>query len=271
MSTTQTFSSCPAKVARSVYQYGVHYMEFECQGTHSITFQGAEAVKLLPFADPSSGDYFFWSNMGDESNPTLSQTFDLTGVSGPVSLAFKTWYDLETDYDYVFISATMDGENWDILNSKTCTTDNPSGNSFGCGWNGESDGWMDEQVDLSAYAGQKVTVQFDYVTDAAVNGKGFALDDIHIDAIGYASDFEQDAGGWNALGFARVQNRLPQTYSLRLIRIGKQTSVSTITLDSNNHAEIPFTIGEGVDRVVLVISGTTPFTREKASYQLNIQ
>ena len=271
MSTTQTFSSCPAKVARSVYQYGVHYMEFECQGTHSITFQGAEAVKLLPFADPSSGDYFFWSNMGDESNPTLSQTFDLTGVSGPVSLAFKTWYDLETDYDYVFISATMDGENWDILNSKTCTTDNPSGNSFGCGWNGESDGWMDEQVDLSAYAGQKVTVQFDYVTDAAVNGKGFALDDIHIDAIGYASDFEQDAGGWNALGFARVQNRLPQTYSLRLIRIGKQTIVSTITLDSNNHAEIPFTIGEGVDRVVLVISGTTPFTREKASYQLNIQ
>ena len=116
-----------------------------------------------------------------------------------------------------------------------------------------------------------MTVQFDYVTDAAVNGKGFALDDIHIDAIGYASDFEQDAGGWNALGFARVQNRLPQTYSLRLIRIGKQTIVSTITLDSNNHAEIPFTIGEGVDRVVLVISGTTPFTREKASYQLNIQ
>lgn len=104
----------------------------------------------------------------------LTQEFDLTAVTGPAELTFKTWYDLEEDYDYVYISATTDGTSWDILDSETCTSENPSGNSYGCGWNAQSTGWIDEAVDLSDYVGQKVTLQFDYVTDAAVNGKGMA-------------------------------------------------------------------------------------------------
>ena len=271
MSASQTVSSCPADLSREVFQYGVNYIEIDCPGTYTLSFTGLQSVKLLPFDGPTSGDYFFWSNAGDESNMSLSHSFDLSSISGPVYFNFNTWYDLETDYDYVFISASTDGQNWDILQSETCTESNPSGNSYGCGWNGQSDGWIAESVDLSAYAGQTVTVRFDYVTDAAVNGKGFALDDPEIQAIGYASDLEADGGGWDAAGFVRVQNLLPQTYSLRLITIGRNPTVTVIPLQADMRASLPIEIGGGTERVVLVISGTTPVTREKAYYNLNLR
>lgn len=186
-------------------------------------------------------------------------------------LSFKTWYDLEEDYDYVFISASTDGKHWQILDSLTCTTENPSGNSYGCGWNGSSGDWIEERVDLSAFAGTEVTLRFDYVTDAAVNGIGMAMDDFRLDAIGYASDLEQDAGGWEGAGFVRLMNALPQTYSLSVISEGNQTSVENISLEADNSTTFEVTIGGDVEKIVLVVSGTTPFTREKAPYQVEVR
>ena len=263
-------SECPATETADVSQFGTDYIEISCAGQHTLKFQGKTEVSLLPFAAPTSGDYFYWSNIGDESNPRLTQTFDLTRISSPVTLEFKTWYDLEEDYDYVFVSASTDGNNWEILNSNTCTTANPSGNSYGCGWNGLSGGWISEAVDLSSYAGQQVTIQFDYVTDAAVNGKGFTLDDFRIDAIGYSSDLESDGGGWKAEGFVRVQNTLPQTYAVTIIRQGKSTTVEQLRLDEFNIGQLEFEVGVDVQNVVVVVSGTSPITREKAAYQIQI-
>ncbi|MFZ3070396.1 MAG: hypothetical protein WA110_04655 [Anaerolineaceae bacterium] len=268
---SQEVNSCPDHILRDVYQYGVNYIEIDCPGAHTLTFTGTQAVNILPFSVPASGEYFFWSNMGDESNMSLTQTFDLGNVSGPAALTFKTWYDLEQDYDYVFASASTDGVNWDILRSENCTTDNSSGNSYGCGWNGTSNGWIDESLDLSAYAGSKVTIRFDYVTDAAVNGKGMALDDFSIAAIDYHNDLEGDMGGWEADGFVRLQNMLPQTYSVSLISMGKNLQVQVVPLSQTNTAEIQFEINRDVEKVILVVSGTTPITREKAVYQTQIQ
>jgi hypothetical protein len=97
------------------------------------------------------------------------------------------------------------------------------------------------------------------------------LDDPEIQAIGYASDLEADGGGWDAAGFVRVQNLLPQTYSLRLITIGRNPTVTVIPLQADMRASLPIEIGGGTERVVLVISGTTPVTREKAYYNLNLR
>jgi bacillopeptidase F (M6 metalloprotease family) len=201
----------------------------------------------------------------------LSQQFDLISVSGPISLSFKTWYDLEEDYDYVFLSATTDQQKWDILQTPSCTSDNPSGNSYGCGYNGTSLGWITEVVDLSAYAGKVVTLQFDYVTDAAVNGTGFFIDDFRIDTIGYVSDLEQDEGGWNAEGFVRIQNVLPQSFDLAIITYGDEVSIQHMTVDENNGLSAQITIDRSVDSVVIVVSGTTPYTRLKAAYQLELK
>lgn len=269
----KTVLDCPAQVNGSVYQFGVDYIEIDCANLQSIKINASEAVNLLPFNAPSSGEYFVWSNVGDESNASLSQTFDLTSVTGEAELTFKTWYDLEEDYDYIYISASTDGTNWEILNSENCTTANPSGNSYGCGWNGMTAGWIDETVDLSKYAGRQVTLRFDYVTDAAVNGKGMAIDDLAIDAIGYATDLETDLGGWTAEGFVRVQNKLPQTMNVSIVTYSKNGGVSVDQRSFQGEILISGSELGGADaeKIVLVISGTTPFTREKANYSIDLE
>ena len=269
-SPTTLINTCPiGTLAFDVKQHGVDYIKFDCSGEHTLTFTGNQTVPILP-TSPHSGEYFFWSNMGDHSNMSLEQTFDLTNVSGPIELSFYTWYDLEEDYDYLFVTASTDDENWQILDTPSCTIEDPSGNSYGCGLNGSSNGWRQETVDLSLFAGEEVTIRFDYITDAAVNGVGLAVDDIRVDAIDYFTDFETDEGGWQGDGFVRIQNTLPQTYRGSLISFGEEVTVTPIILDQNNQAVVDVTIGGEVDSIVLVISGTTPFTRQAADYQIDI-
>jgi hypothetical protein len=66
-------------------------------------------------------------------------------------------------------------------------------------------------------------------------------------------------------------NALPQTYSLTMISVGKQTRVQNISLEADNSTTFEVTIDEDVEKIVLVVSGTTPFTREKAVYQVEVR
>jgi immune inhibitor A len=127
-------------------------------------------------------------------------------------------------------------------------------------------------VDLSPYAGQKVQLRFEYVTDAAVNGEGLMVDDISVPAVNYATDFEADNGGWEAAGFARVENVLPQTFRLALItkKSGGETTVTPVTLNAENVADFPVDLQSG-DTATLVVTGTTRFTREPAVYSLEVK
>lgn len=268
--TTKDVSSCPSSISSTVSQYGVDYIEISCPGDYTLTFTGTEQVGLIP-VNAYSGSYFFWSNMGDESNMRLSREFDLTNITAPINLSYHVWYDLEEDYDYLYLSAREDGQDWQILNTPSCTTTNPSGNSYGCGYNGSSNGWIEETVDLSQYAGKVVTLQFDYVTDAAVNGVGLFIDDISLEALNYSSDLEVDEGGWQSDGFVRIMNALPQTYQLSLITMGQNTVVNQFALDENNSITLNLSIDQDTDRVILVISGSTPYTRQKATYQVDIK
>jgi hypothetical protein len=264
------FTTCPSRVSANVYQFGVDYIEFNCPGEHTITFNGMQQVGLIPI-NAYSGSYFYWSNMGDESNMRLTREFDLTNIASPIFLTYQVWYDLEEDYDYLYLSATTDNSTWQIVTTPSCTNANPSGNNYGCGYNGSSNGWKEEIVDLSQFAGQKVTLQFDYVTDAAVNGVGLFLDDIQLDVVNYHTDLEQDDGGWNAEGFVRIMNALPQTYSISLIKIGNGTEVNHLTLNELNSVQIDVAIGGDIEKVVMVISGTTPYTRLKAEYHIDVK
>ena len=182
---------------------------------------------------------------------------------------FRAWYDIETDYDYVYLEVSEDGETWQIITTPSGTGEDPSGNSYGWGYNGVSSEWIEESIDLSQYAGRKVFVRFEYVTDAAVNGEGFLLDDVSVEALNYKSDFEADEGGWVAEGFVRVQNDLPQTFRLALILSG-DSSVRMIPVNPDQTAEIPLSLKSG-ESAYLVITGTTRFTRETASYQIEIR
>jgi hypothetical protein len=269
-STTETLTTCDTDWNnRSVNQYGADYIQIGCGRDFTIDFQGTFDVGVLP-QDAHSGKYAFWSNKGDESDMTLTQSFDFTSVSGPLEMSFYTWYDIESDYDYLYLTASEDGTDWEIVDTPSCTSNDPSGNSFGCGYNGTTSSWVEETVDLSKYAGKQVQLRFEYITDAAVNGEGFLIDDIAIPAIGYATDFETDAGGWENAGWVRIQNAIPQTYELTLITIGTDTKVERITLDEDQTAKITVNGGE-FDDIYLLVSGTSRFTRQKAVYRFMIQ
>jgi immune inhibitor A len=268
---TQAFNDCPANYTGTVKQYGVDYIRFSCKGTYTLHFEGSTQTTLLP-VDAHSGKMAFWSNKGNESDMTITREFDFSNTSGPVTLKYQTWYDLEKDWDYTFVEASTDGgKTWQILTTPSGTDTDPSGNSYGWGYTGTSNGWIEESVDLSQYAGKKVQLRFEYITDAAVNGEGFMVDDISIPEINYSTDFEADDGGWLAAGFARVENVLPQTFRLALITKGGETKVQTVTVNPDQTADISLDFGNGVDDAILVVSGMTRFTRGEGSYSITVK
>jgi len=276
-SVTESFQICPLDtVQREVSQYGGDYISFRCRGDYTLHFEANSQVGVLA-EGPHSGNYAYYSNKGDESDMTLTRTFDFRDHSGDLTLSYWTWYDLEQDYDYLYLTASLDGESWQILTTPSGTPEDPSGNSFGWGYNGFSGGgddprWIQESVDISQFAGKQVQIRFEYITDAAVNGEGFLLDDITIPETGYSTDFESDDGGWLANGFVRIQNSLPQTLRLALISLGSGgTTVQKFELSGANAIDIPLSFNRDVEEVVLVVSGTTRFTRQKAIYQFSIQ
>jgi hypothetical protein len=269
-SPTETISNCPTgTLDRDVSQYGTDYIEITCEGKLNLTFQGTSEVSLVP-ENAKSGDYAIWSNEGDTSDMKLSQDFDFTKVSGPIEMSYSTWFDIEKDYDYLYLEASTDGQTWSLLKTPSGTDTDPTGANYGWGYTGTTNGWVKETVDLSSFAGKKVTLRFEYVTDAAVNGEGLLLDDVSIPAIQYSTDFETDEGGWTADGFVRMENRLPQTYRVSLIQYGNETKVTPVEIDANGRAEVSLDLGGDVDSAVLVVSGTTRFTRQKADYQVSV-
>ena len=268
---TESVSNCPSSVLdRSVNQYGIDYININCSGDHTIHFSGSTISGLLP-AEAYSGDYVFWSNKGDESDMTLTREFDFTGVSGPIKLSYQTWYNIEEEWDYLYLEASTDGGvTWEILKTPSGTDSNPSGNAYGWGYTGASGDWIREEVDLSQFAGQKVQLRFEYVTDAAVNEEGLMLDDISVDALNYQSDLEADNGGWDAAGFVRIKNVLPQTYRLTLITKGDTTTVTHIQVNPDQTADIPLSLNSG-DEAILIVTGTTRFTTIPAPYQIEVK
>jgi hypothetical protein len=272
-SDTEGFNICPTGVnVRNVNQYGVDYIRISCPGEYMLHLEGSTTTRVVP-AEAHSGTRFFWTNKGNNSAMTLTQEFDLRGVSGDVEMTYWTWYDIENDYDYVYVEASTDGELWEILNTPSGTDYNPTGGSYGWGYTGQSDVWLQETVDLSAYAGQVVSLRFEYITDMAVNGEGLLLDDISIPALDYASDFETDDGGWQAEGFVRIANQIPQTFRLALItNTDSGTRVEIVQPNAQQSFDIPIRIGQdGVNDVVLVVTATARYTRESTTYQFEIR
>jgi hypothetical protein len=276
ISATQTIDKCPrGPQDGSVSQYGPEYIDISCPGDHVIAFAGSTVTPVLP-VEAHSGRYAFWSNTGDESDMTLTRDFDFTGVNGPIAFSFWTWYDLEKGYDYLYLEASGDGSHWNILKTSSCTDKDLSGNSYGCAYTARSGGgdtaqWINQSVDLSQYAGHSVQLRFEYVTDAALNGQGLLLDDLSIMAAGYTTDLEADDGGWKPNGFARIDNVLPQTFRLLLIRKGANApSVQSIAVKPDQSADIPISLASG-ESATLIITGTQRFTRLPASYTLEVK
>jgi len=272
---TEDFADCPvAATPFTVNQYGIDVLRISCRGEYRLRFQGQTMIRVLP-QDPPTGSWAFWSNRGNVSNMRLTRAFDLRSADAPIELSYRLWYDIEEDWDYVYLEASTDGgTSWEILRTPSGTGTDPSGNSYGWGYTGTSGGetaaWIEEQVDLSNYAGQEILLRFEYVTDASVNGNGLLLDDVALPAIGYEESFESGEAGWQAEGFVRLYNRLPQSYRLMLVERGAETRVQELRLNEYNQAEVPLQLGGTYDEAFLVVTGTARASWEPAPYQVEI-
>lgn len=266
---TETLTCDSEWQTRTVSQFGSDYIAINCPGAFRVELVGGEVVPLLP-VEPYSGKTYFWSNYGDSSSMTLRQTFDLRNIEGDITLKYWSWFDLESDYDYLYLIASTDGKNWENLNPSRCTREDPTGSNYGCGYNGRSNGWLNESVDLTRYSGDQVTLQFKYVTDLAVNGDGFVIDDVSIEAIQYFTDFEKDNGGWEGEGFVRIENTLPQNFGYTALSSSvledqeKLISIGGLNINQTlNQTNQDF-------QTVIVINGLTRYTRIPAEYRIRI-
>jgi len=263
----------PVSSSGEVHQYATDYVELRGSDPLTLRFTGSTQVGLMDTV-PYSGQYLWWSNRGDDSDMMLTRAFDLSAVS-EATLEFWTWYDLEEDWDYAYVEISSDGgETWEILTTPSGTPENPNGNSFGFGYTGRSGGaeplWIQEVVDLSPYAGHQVLIRFEMITDDAVNRPGFALDDIAIPEIGYFSDFETDGDGWEAAGFVRHANVLPQRWLVQLVLFGSETTVERLELEADQTGEWTVPLDRGARRAIVTISGLAPVTTELATYKYEI-
>src|SRR5439155_5601103 len=187
----------------------------------TIDFSGGVRTKVLP-TDPHSGATLWWSDRADGLDSRLTRTIDLAKATTP-TLSYWTWYEIEKDYDYAYVAVSTDGgAHWTTLPAPATTKDDPNGDNLGNGFTDVSGGgrtpvWIQQQVDLAAYAGKEVQLRFEYVTDGALSLHGMALDDITISG-GVLNDDAESDNGWQASGFVRSTNAVSQRFLVQLLR-----------------------------------------------------
>ncbi len=178
--------------------------------------------------DPVTGEYYAVAKSNDEGYQRLRRTIDLSDATSGADLSLKLSYDTEPDFDYVFVEAHTVGQddwttlpdanghtsddvgascdiNWDTLhpflahyqtntNKSQASGDEDCTNTGTTGaWNaatGNSGGYQDWKVDLSAYKGKQVELSITYAQDFAVSGLGVFLDDVTLTKDGTAGPTE---------------------------------------------------------------------------------
>ncbi len=256
-------------------QYAPEYLDLtSLSGPLRLRFQGLAENRLLPLmvgwagsTEHEAGSRCWWSNSGDSISSTLGRAVDLRGLSR-ATLAYQVWYDLEEDWDYVYLEVSLDrGRTWQILLTPDASQRNPIGNSFGPGYTGGSGGWLDQRVDLAPYAGQRVLLRFHYVTDDAVNGAGLCLRRISVAEAGLADD---DLA-WQPDGFILTDNRVKQDYTVQVVQMGPENRVTPLALNGDNAGELLVPNVPATERLVVVVTAQAPRTRLPAPYTLTVE
>lgn len=200
--------------------YGTRFFSVGCRdGGAKISVAFEPTVPLTSIAEPNDGP-FFWSGAESNSVASLERTFDLPANAAPIRFSFSIRYDLEMDYDYLYLLASIDnGASWRMLPLPGGREDRTSGFNLGNGLSGRNGSWERMELDLSEFAGERLTLRFDVVTDQAVCGDGVFLDDFRIDAIGYVDPVdtvETGETGWKTSrnGFFVMENRLPLPFGV---------------------------------------------------------
>jgi Zinc carboxypeptidase/Immune inhibitor A peptidase M6 len=133
-----------------------------------------------------------WTTLVDRNGHT---TDDLSGNSSCPQIPITDEHPFMEHY------VTLHPESSPGAGDATCSNGGTTG-TFNAA-NGNSGGFVDFDVDLSAYAGKQVEVSITYVSDEGVQGLGVFVDDAKITADGTTlteTSFEDGLGGWEVPG-----------------------------------------------------------------------
>jgi len=268
--TAGELTTLPTDFSDTVQPFGVDYISVSAGDFH-LDFRGEAQVALAPFSS-MPGDAFWWSNRGDNDDMTLTREVDLTGVS-EAALHASLWYSIEEGYDFAFAEVSTDnGKTWHALRGQHTRDVARVGAGSLPGYAGNSGGgaqpkWISETYSLTPFAGRKILLRFEYVTDDAVNLDGFWIRRLEIPETGWSDDGESDRG-WNAQGFARVENVLPQRYLLTAVIHGTTPEVVPITVGADGRASANLHAPEGA---TLIVSSVARHTRQPAAYAIQLR
>ncbi|MGG1572904.1 S8 family serine peptidase [Fictibacillus sp. NRS-1165] len=117
----------------------------------------------------ASGTNVYGTNLDGNYDNSANMALRMPPVDlgdGPAYLQLKHWYGIENNYDYAQIFVSADQQNW-VEKAR---------------FTNKSNGWLDAQVDLSAYANQRIYIVFNLKTDGSVTKPGWYLDDVKLSA-----------------------------------------------------------------------------------------
>jgi hypothetical protein len=122
----------------------------------------------------------------DASSHTLQMSTFYRVTADTDSLRYRTWYNIESDYDYAYVEvSTNGGVHWSTIPGNITTNYNPHGTNRGNGITGVSPGWAIAIFPLTSYLGSEIDIRFNYVTDP-----GYLEEGIYIDLPGPVPTFE---------------------------------------------------------------------------------
>jgi len=177
--------------------WGADYKQLDFDGKiDSISFNGIDFLPSpwMSVSDPlDKSNQVLWSNSASETDNSLIFEADLTSVDR-ATLQFDHYLQIEEQWDFGVVQVSADGgRTWTSLANENTRSDiDPDGypkiKENLPGFTGIADGWTTETFDLSAFAGQKVHINFRYLTDWATEEAGWFVDNIRIPEIGLSFD-----------------------------------------------------------------------------------
>ncbi len=269
--TDQSLRSMVMPTSLDVAPYAARYIELE-RGDVGREIEIAIQPTISVIAAPAREGTFWWSGRGDNADSRLTRVVDLQGVPN-ATLRFATWFDLESGFDYAYVSVSNDdGATWITLQGEHSTRNDPNGVNLGNGFTGHLEDphqWVSEAIDLSAFAGKRIQIRFEVVNDDAYVGDGFAVDSIGIPEIGWKDQPGDPA--WIAEGFARIHNQLASDIDVRIVLVNGSV-VSTIPVLDPSRSRLLLTIPPEVgsaDRSTIIVANHTPWTSSPTLVQLS--
>jgi immune inhibitor A len=163
------------------------------------------------------GSHYWWGGADELANGQMVTKAPVAIPAGGATLSFDLVYDIEEEWDFLWVQASEDGgATWKTLTNANTRCDHVKewvGGLYGfpedlCaagigGFTGYNENWPDPEAqtfDLAAFAGKNVLLRAWYMTDWGTQLSGPFIDNVKVMAGGQtlvSDDAETDSGLWN--------------------------------------------------------------------------